>query len=475
MRLKYHKLPIVWPWHSVFWKIFLWFWLTTLAMLVTLVIAFAVTVDPSDFISERRALFRELEVAAKKMEQLSRSSLHIPIPIFPGSGYYLFDMDGNVLGSASISEELISSYKKTRHRTEPTITFRRGVVTVGPKPLSLNQIPYELYLTKEMPRLIHWRLKQIMLRQWHQIILALGVSFFLCMVLSRYLVGPIKRLQQVSRKLAQGDLKVRTGQRVSVRRDELGQLARDFDNMAERLENLMMSKERLLRDVSHELRSPLTRLQISLALARRKTPDAQAEHARIEREIERLDQLIGQIIFFARLQENTAQISPEDIQLDKLVARLVADGDFEAQAHNKSVVMKWQEPVVLRGFKDALDSAVENIIRNAIRFTPEGREIEVRLYQENSDNVLVQIRDYGPGVPEDVLGELFEPFFRVDDTRGRENDGTGLGMAIASKSVQWHGGTIRARNANPGLEVSIRLPLKNDQFHRVPDSNSRRS
>ena len=472
MRLKYPTLPIVWPWHSVFWKIFLWFWVTMVAMLVTLVIAFAITVDPSDFISERRALFRELEVAAKKMEQLSRSSLHIPIPIFPGSGYYLFDMDGNVLGSASISEELISSYKKTRQRTEPTITFRRGVVTVGPKPLMLNQVPYELYLTKEMPRLVHWRVKQIMLRQWHQVILALGVSFFLCMVLARYLVGPIKRLQQVSRKLAQGDLQVRTGKKVSVRRDELGELGRDFDNMAERLENLMMSKERLLRDVSHELRSPLTRLQISLALARQKTPDAEAEHARIEREVERLDQMIGQIIFFARLQENTAQLAVEDIPLNQLVAKLVDDGDFEAQARNKSVVLKQQEPVVLKGIREALGSAVENIIRNAIRFAPEGSDIEVSVSQEGKHYALVNIRDYGPGVPDEALEELFEPFFRVDDTRGRENDGTGLGMAIASKSVQWHGGTIKARNANPGLEVTIRLPLKYAQFQRLPGSHA---
>lgn len=464
----------MWPWHSVFWKIFLWFWLTMLAMLVTLVIAFAVTVDPSDFISERRALFRELEIAAKKMEQLSRSSLQIPIPVFPGSGYYLFDMNGNVLGSASISEELISSYDKTRHRAEPTIAFRQGVVTVGPKPLILNQMPYQLYLTKEMPRLVHWRVKQILLRQWHQVILALGVSFFLCMVLARYLVGPIKRLQQVSRKLAQGDLRVRSGHRVSVRRDELGELGRDFDNMAERLENLLMSKERLLRDVSHELRSPLTRLQISLALARRKTPDAEAEHARIEREIERLDQLIGQIIFYARLQENTAKLSVEDIELDKLVAKLVDDGNFEAQAGNKKVVLKEQEPVVLKGLREGLGSAVENIIRNAIRFAPEGSEIEVRLFQEDKNHALVRIRDYGPGVPDGALEELFEPFFRVDDTRGRENDGTGLGMAIASKSVQWHGGTITARNAGPGLEVSIRLPLKYDQLHRVPESHTRR-
>ena len=464
MRLRTPRLFVVWPWHSVFWKIFLWFWLTMLAMLVTLVVTFAITVDPSDFISERRALFRELEVAARKMEQLSKSSLHIPIPIFPGSGYYLFDMEGNVLGSASISEELISSYKKTRLRTEPTITFRRGVVTVGPKPLNLNDVPYELYLTKEMPRLVHWRVQQIMLRQWHLVILALGVSFSLCVILARYLVDPIRRLQQVSKKLAQGDLSARAGKKVSVRRDELGELARDFDNMAERLESLLLSKERLLRDVSHELRSPLTRLQISLALARRKTPDAEAEHARIEREIERLDQLIGQIILFSRIQENTAKVSFEDIELDSLVANLVDDGDFEAQAHNKSVVLKSNTPVKLKGMREVLGSAVENIIRNAIRFAPENTEVEVWLSLEDKKDILVRIRDYGPGVPEEALTELFEPFFRVDDTRGRENDGTGLGMAIACKSVQWHGGTIEARNAQPGLEVLIRLPLKNDLY-----------
>ena len=156
---------VVWPWHSVFWKIFLWFWLTMIAMLVTLFLAFAVTVDPSDFLSERRALFRELEIAARKMELISRTSVHLPIPRFPGSGYYLFDAEGNVLGSASISEEMISAYNKTRKRSDPTITFRRGVVVVGPQRIYLNNAPYELYLTKEMPMLVHWRVKQVMARQ----------------------------------------------------------------------------------------------------------------------------------------------------------------------------------------------------------------------------------------------------------------------------------------------------------------------
>ncbi|WP_160171781.1 ATP-binding protein [Endozoicomonas elysicola] len=459
MRFKIPRL-VVWPWHSVFWKIFLWFWLTMIAMLVTLFLAFAVTVDPSDFLSERRALFRELEIAARKMELLSRTSVHLPIPRFPGSGYYLFDTEGNILGSASISEELISAYNKTRNRSDPTITFRRGVVVVGPQRITLNDAPYELYLTKEMPMLVHWRVQQVVARQWHLIILALGVSFFLCVVLARYLVGPIRNLQRASRKLARGDLSARVGVKVAKRRDELGELARDFDHMAEQVGSLVFSKERLLRDVSHELRSPLTRLQISLALARRKTPDAEAEHARIEREIERLDQLIGQIIHFSRIQHNMANMACEKVSLEVMLKKLVDDGNFEAQARDKAVVFKETAKIELVAVREFLSSAVENIIRNAIRFTPEGSEVEVRLFREN-DMALIRIRDHGPGVPEEALEDLFEPFFRVDETRGKENDGTGLGMAIASTAVSQHNGSIIARNAHPGLEVSIRLPLRN--------------
>ncbi|MGB1272469.1 MAG: HAMP domain-containing protein, partial [Endozoicomonas sp.] len=364
------------------------------AMLITLFIAFAITVDPSDFLSERRALFRELEIAARKMELLSRSSVHLPIPRFPGSGYYLFDTEGNILGSATISEELISAYNKTRNRADPTITFRRGVVVVGPQKITLNGEPYELYLAKEMPRLVHWRVQQVIARQWHLVILALGVSFLLCVILARYLVGPIRQVQKVSRKLARGDLDVRVAPKVARRRDELGELARDFDDMAEQVGSLILSKERLLRDVSHELRSPLTRLQISLALARRKAPEAEAEHGRIEREIERLDQLIGQIIHFSRIQHNIANMASSNVMLEAAVKKLVDDGNFEAQAREKSVVLKESTPVELVAIQDFLASAIENIIRNAIRFTPEHSCVEVRLLQEG-DEVVVRIRDYG--------------------------------------------------------------------------------
>lgn len=343
----------------------------------------------------------------------------------------------------------------------PAIVFKGGFLVVGPSQVILNDSPYQLYLTKEMPRLVHWRIRSVLDSEWQLVLMALSVSFLLCLILSRYLVGPIRQLQSASRKLASGDLTARVGRKVTRRNDELGELGLDFDVMAEQLESLLRSKERLLRDVSHELRSPLTRLQLSLALARRKTPDAISEHDRIEREIERLDQLIGQIIRYSRMQHGVADQAWEMFNLSKLVKQLVDDGDFEAQAFNKAVILVDESDISIRAVRDFMSSAVENIIRNAIRFTPQDTSIEVSLSRVNSE-VIICVRDYGPGVPEETLEHLFDPFFRVDETRGKENNGTGLGMAIARGAVALHKGVIVASNANPGFRVEIRIPATCD-------------
>ena len=457
MTFKFPRL-VVWPWRSLFWKIFLWFWSTMIAMLVALFVTFAATVDPSDLVPERLALFQELNVESQKMQQLAQWSVHFPRPQFPGSSYFLFDMEGNVLGNDVISDELLEAYKKSNQQLEPTIVFNQGVLVVGPQKVILNGHPYQLYLTKEIPRLVHWRFKQALARQWHLVVIALGISFMLCIILASYLVGPIRQLQSASRKLAKGHLGARVGGKVIRRKDELGELGQDFDVMAEQLESLVNSKQRLLRDVSHELRSPLTRLQLSLALARRKVPEANAEHDRIEREIERLDQLIGQIIRYSRIQYGVSEQAWEQVSLQALVKQLVGDGDFEAQARNKAVVLVKSSDIRVRAIRDFISSAIENIIRNAIRFTPEDSSIEVSLDQVGS-NAVITVRDYGPGVPEDTLASLFDPFFRVDETRGKENNGTGLGMAIAYSAVAFHKGAIIAANASPGLRVQIRIPI----------------
>ena len=452
------KRMLAWPFRSLFWKLFSWFWLTMLSMMAAMVVTVAITVDPSDFLSERRELFRELEIVSRKVERMASGwASHTPFPQFTGSYFYLFDPAGEVVGRRTVPDELMSAYDRTHDRQEPTITFRSGVVVVGPRKVRVGRAAYDLFLTKEMPRLVHWRVTKVMSKQWHLVIIALAVSFLLCIMLARYLVVPIRRLQMTSRNLAKGQLSARVDASVRKRGDELGDFARDFDDMAEQLEDLMNNKERLLRNVSHELRSPLTRLQISLALARRKSNEAESEHARIEREIERLDELIGEIIRFSRIEHGATDEACEQVNLHELLQTLVEDADFEAQAGNRSVHLLRSQAVELCAVRDWLSAAIENMIRNAIRFTPEESSVDVSMMLEKN-SIVIRVRDYGPGVGEGALEAMFEPFNRLDETRGKENDGFGLGTAIARGAIINHGGSIKARNCNPGLEIEIRLP-----------------
>ena len=230
----------------------------------------------------------------------------------------------------------------------------------------------------------------------------------------------------------------------------------DFDQMAAQLNSLVGYKERLLRDVSHELRTPLTRLQLSLALARRKSGDvAQAEHDRIEKEADRLNHMVGQIIQWSRM-ETVVQMTPQNFALDQMLQRLVEDGHFEGEALGKGVELGQLDTFEIRGIQSWLSSAVENCLRNCIRFAPECTVITVGL-QIQEEQAVITVRDRGPGVDEAGLARLFEPFFRAENNNGLSN-GSGLGLAIAARAVEYHGGTISARNAEPGLEFRIQLP-----------------
>ncbi len=284
----------------------------------------------------------------------------------------------------------------------------------------------------------------------------------LCWWLSRYLTSPLRALSAATRRLAAGDLGSRVSPRVSRRRDEIGELARDFDAMAERLEGLVASHRRLLRDVSHELRSPLARLGVALELARGRAGDAARPALdRVGRESERLNELIAQLLELARLEETERPESAlEEVELDALVAEVVADADFEARARDASVLLARSEPCRLRGEPRLLRAAVENVLRNAVRWTAPGTAVEVELFVEDGGTALLRVRDHGPGVPEEALGRLLEPFFRVEEARDRQRGGVGLGLAIAARALERHGGGVRAVNhPEGGLEVELRLPV----------------
>jgi len=284
-----------------------------------------------------------------------------------------------------------------------------------------------------------------------------------CYWLARYLSTPMEELRGVAQELADGNLSVRVKDRLLRRRDEIGHLGRDFNQMAERIESLIVAQRRLLGDISHELRSPLARHGVALGLARRRSgPEARSALDRIEREAERLNEMIGQLLALTRLESGTDGLDNTKIDLSRLLKDIADDADFEAHDRNRSVRVVTSEQASIDGEAGMIRSAIENVVRNAVRYTAEGTAVEVSLSSEglNAHGIaVVSVRDYGKGVPENVIKDIFRPFYRVEDDRDRRTGGAGLGLSIAARAVRLHHGTINAVNAKDGgLIVEIRLP-----------------
>jgi two-component system sensor histidine kinase CpxA len=314
------------------------------------------------------------------------------------------------------------------------------------------------------------------------ILIAIISSGLVCYILARYLTSPIVRLRGATQKLASGDLTARAGTPGSRRHDEMAELMRDFDRMAERLENLVNAQSRLLTDISHELRSPLARLNVALELARQRSgSEAGSALDRIDREASRLNELIQKLLTIARLETGNESIEAVPVHLEQIVHEIAKDAAFEAQSRRCAVEATVVDDCVVVGSPSLLHSAIENVVRNAVRYTQEGTSVQVRLEQGvgvENDNLrgpeaVVRVTDSGPGVPEDALDKLFRPFYRIDDARGRQTGGVGLGLAITDRAVRLHGGTIRVSNRpQGGLMVEIRLPLSSTEVSSVTDQRS---
>jgi two-component system sensor histidine kinase CpxA len=291
--------------------------------------------------------------------------------------------------------------------------------------------------------------------------IALLVSGFICYLLTQYLTAPILRLREASQQLAAGDLSTRAGAGIERRRDELGDLVRDFNAMAARIEELVSHQRQLISDVSHELRSPLARLNVALDLGReRKGNDPAFDH--MEQDIGLLDDMIGRLLTIARLDTSAAPVPMRPLDLTRLVSQIVGNANFESHERNSDVRLTAHGQYFVQGNSELLHSAIENLVRNAIRYTEPSTSIEVLLETERRSNaslVHLVVRDFGPGVPESELVNIFQPFYRVADARDRQSGGAGLGLAIAERIVRIHNGTIRAENGKPrGLAVEILLP-----------------
>ncbi len=283
----------------------------------------------------------------------------------------------------------------------------------------------------------------------------------LCWALARYLSSPIGKIRDATHELADGNLNTRVAERVGRRRDELADLARDFDVMAERIENLVRSQQRLTRDVSHELRSPLGRMNVALEIAKQKsTPESAPMLARIEKESIQLNDMISRILILSKLESGSDDVEHERIDLTALVNDVAEDANFEAQAKDKSVVITRADTCNVMGSDNLLRSAFENVLRNAVRYTGEETSVEVELETKN-DKATIRVTDHGGGVPDHELANLFRPFYRVAEARERTTGGIGLGLAIAQRAIRAHKGAITARNTGDGLSIEMTLNCEN--------------
>jgi two-component system OmpR family sensor kinase len=282
-------------------------------------------------------------------------------------------------------------------------------------------------------------------------------SFIFAAILAWYFSKPIKQLQQAFASAAKGNLDVRVGESMGTRRDELVDLGNAFDVMAVRLGALLQSQTRLLHQVSHELRSPLARLQIAVGLARQQPEKLESSLVRIERESERMDDLVGELLALSRLESGEIKLEKEPVNLNELLTTVLEDARFEGKAKQIYIdyVPQAEASVSLLGQQDLLHRAIDNVVRNAIKYSVSQSRVSINSSVEN-DTIKITVNDQGAGVAESELDLIFQAFFRGSNTN--QTDGHGVGLAIAKQIIEAHGGSVSASNqAVGGLSVKITL------------------
>ena len=431
---------------SVFAKIFLWF---LVAMLSSIAALFVTQWVLSSSVRQDDPFVRTMRLQAELLRrgyesggkaELAKLSAQLD-EIFPGKRH-LVDLKGQDLLTGEDKSQLVAKAVAPglfpRFTRPPAVglpigdgKYRYLIEVSGRAPSLWSTIPYSLW-----------------------ILLFVGVLWY---PFTKYLIAPVQQLRETVDRFGRGDLTVRTG---STRADEFGQVSRAFDQMAERIETLLTAERRLLQDVSHELRTPLSRLGFAIELARTSN-DREASLARIRKEVDRLSALVGQLLQVTRAEGDPGSRELEEISLNGLLAEVAEDAAWEAEIRQVRIACRVTEQVTeqvsVLGDGELLRRAVENVVRNAIRYAPGNSTVEVTLDRDRG-HAFIRVRDQGPGVAEQHLTEIFKPFFREDVSRTGSTGGVGLGLAIVSRAVNLHHGAVRAQNTQPGLMVEIELP-----------------
>ncbi|HZP24412.1 MAG TPA: ATP-binding protein [Terriglobales bacterium] len=443
----------------LFWKIFLPFWVAQALVLGALYLRVHYRISsehPWWIQPERREMPVLAQLAAQQYELNGPAALRQlldSLSLQRRSHFWLVDGTGQELSGQVLTGRILQGGLAAEkrdglfHSYEANVLAARAVTPAGQYLLIGEFTPPPI--SERVPGDLLWTLK-------------LGTLFsaIICLLIAHYLSKPIERLRDATHELARGNLDIRAGENLGNRKDEIADLVRDFDSMAGELRTQIQSERNLLSGVSHELRSPIARIRLALALARDADDPERAEMLdRIEQDTVQLDSMLERILVVARLESGQVKPKFEPVSLNEIVDDVVDDAKFEAASTGAEIGYQAGRELRLTGDAGLLHSAIENIVRNAMFYSGPNGKIEVSLLGSDHTAV-VRVRDNGPGVPEQALPLLFKAFYRVDDSRGTKTGGMGLGLAIVRNAVAVHGGTVTARNVTPhGLEVEIRLPI----------------
>ena len=354
---------------------------------------------------------------------------------------------------------VLKSYLADTKFTQPQTSLFFHTQLIGPIVIHINNQAYQLFISRKPPKR---NINQIVqsLPYWLRIVTPIFISFLLCFLLAHTLSKPIRLIKKATTQLGKGNFDTRV-KGVSQINGELAQLADRFNHMAAQLQQNQSAQQRLLGDVSHELRSPMTRLQMALALAQQEstTPKAREQYLqRCQREIDRLDHMIENVLALSRLENTLQKLDYKQVNVTALMQSIITDEQFIA--HKKAIKINFNEhnSLTILADQSLLTSALSNVLNNAVKYSPEQSTIDVILTKTKSQ-LTFTINDNGNGVPKETLTQLFTPFYRVNLARDRATGGTGLGLAIAKQAIIAHHGKITAKNNVPsGFSVIIQLP-----------------
>ncbi|XQW85391.1 ATP-binding protein [Thalassotalea piscium] len=449
---------------STAFKLFIAFWLfAILSMVLTRVISSQLA-EESILMPLHKKDISKLSRVIKRIEKsrkLTLNNLVAKSPSFKGEAILIKAIDTNKVYASKkpFLTPLIPYIEKNSFHNPSTIQFANARIT-GPLNTTIENTQYQLYIVVPSGS-PHFRSYVLQLPAWARIGIPIIVSMLLSWLLARSLSNPLLKIKSAAAKIGNGQLTTRVDTKTTKRNDELGDLGRSFNQMAEKLEQNITAHQRLLGDVSHELRSPMTRLQMAIGLSLQSIDNKEAlttHLARCELEVSRLDEMIAEVLSLSRLENTIQYLTLQSCDLCALLTSSITDCQYVANDRAITINATMPEKCIVQADNNLIISAITNILSNAVKYSHSNSKIEVTMscYE---DRITIAFSDTGPGVPEESIDRLFQPFYRVENARDRTTGGTGLGLAIAQQAILAHNGKIFAKN-NPsiGLTVEIELP-----------------